>query len=220
MLYFKDYITSSTLLGIWKVDEDRTGLLSLLSHKEWIQNIYSIRSESRVLEILSARILIKELTDEEREIQYNDNGKPFLTDKSYHISVSHTKGYVAVAINKEKPIGLDIEYISEKIRRVQSRLIAKDEYIDPANELAHLLLHWSAKEAMFKFLDKEGVDFRENLFVAKFTPQQEGTFSAYETRTEQNTHFNAYYKIENQFVMVCIEENKLKATDYKPNSID
>lgn len=205
MLYFKNYITDSTLLGIWKVDEDRTELLSQLSHHEWIQNIYSIRSESRVLEILSARILIKELVGEEKQVQYNITGKPFLTDESYHISVSHTKKYVAVVINKEKPIGLDIEYISEKIRRVRSRVISADEYIDPCNELIHLLLHWSAKEAMFKFLDEEGVDFRKNLFISRFTPEEEGAFSAFETKTKQNIHFNAYYKVGNEFVMVCIE---------------
>lgn len=149
MLYLKEYITASTFVGIWKIEESRDELLSFLSCHEWIQNIYSIKSESRVLEILCARILMKELMGEEKEVYYNQSGKPFLTDKSYHISVSHTKGYVAVAVNQVKHMGLDIEQISEKIRRVQSRLIAGSEYIDKENELIHLLLHWSAKEAMF-----------------------------------------------------------------------
>ncbi|MDR0824436.1 MAG: hypothetical protein LBN74_05035 [Prevotella sp.] len=205
MLYFKHYITDSTLLGIWKVEEDRTGLLSMLSRHEWVQNIHSIRSESRVLEILSTRVLIKELTGEEKEIRYNDTGKPFLVDGSYHVGVSHTKGYVAVAINQEIPIGLDIEYISEKIKRVQSRLVATDEYIDPENDLIHLLLHWSAKEAMFKFIDVEGVDFLQHLFINKFIPEQGGVFSAFETRTTRNFRFDAYYKVEKEFVLVCIE---------------
>lgn len=206
MLYFKNYITDSTLLGIWKVEEDRQGLLSLLSCHKWIQNIYAVKSESRVLEILSARVLIKELTGEEKEVCYNKTGKPFLTDDSYHISVSHTKKYVAVVINKEKPVGLDIEYISEKIRRVQSRLIGAGEYIDPDNELVHLLLHWSAKEAMFKFLDAEGVDFRKHLFISKFTPEEEGSFFAKEVRSSREIDFKAYYKVGKEFVMVCIEE--------------
>ena len=122
------------------------------------------------------------------------------------MSVSHTKGYVAVAINKEKPIGLDVEYISEKIRRVQSRIISDKEYIDKDNELIHLLLHWSAKEAMFKYLDTEGVDFRKNLFVSKFTPEEKGAFNTRETRSPHNIEFKAYYKAEKEFVLVCIEE--------------
>lgn len=206
MLYYKEYITDSTLLGIWKIEETSEELFSLLAHYEWIQNIYTVKAESRVLEILSTRILIKALTGEEKEVRYNTTGRPFLADESYHMSVSHTKGYVAVAINKEKPIGLDVEYISEKIRRVQSRLISDKEYIDKDNELTHLLLHWSAKEAMFKYLDAEGVDFRKNLFVSKFTPEEKGTFNAKETRSPQHTEFKAYYKVEKEFVLVCIEE--------------
>ncbi len=205
MLYYKGHITESTIVGIWKIEESRNGLLALLSHREWVQNIYTVRSESRVLEILSARILIKELLGEEKEVQYNKSGKPFLVDRSYHISVSHTKGYVAVAINKVKHIGLDIEQISEKIRRVQSRLIAESEYIDKNNELVHLLLHWSAKEAMFKFIDTSGVDFLHHLFVDTFIPDITGTFTANETRTEMKHRFRAYYKVGKEFVMVCLE---------------
>jgi len=149
---------------------------------------------------------MKELMGEEKEVYYNQSGKPFLTDDSYHISVSHTRGYVAVAVNRVKHIGLDIEQISEKIRRVQSRLIAEGEYIDKGNELIHLLLHWSAKEAMFKFIDVEGVDFLRNLFVEKFVPSKEaGMFRASETRTDTGYSFNAYYKIDKGFVLVCLE---------------
>lgn len=205
MFYLKENIADSTLIGIWKVEESRDELLSMLSHHEWIQNIYAIKSESRVLEILAARVLIKELTREEKEVYYNASGKPFLSDKSYHISVSHTKGYVAVAINKEKHVGLDIEQVSEKIKRVKSRVIAENEYIDADNELIHLLLHWSAKEAMFKFIDVEGVDFLKHLFVDKFEPEDKGVFYSSETRTKDRHHFKAFYQVEKDFVIVCLE---------------
>lgn len=206
MLYYKEYITAATLIGVWKIEETREELLSALSHHDWVENIHSIKSESRALEILSARLLIKELAGEEKEVYYNPSGKPYLTDKSFHISVSHTKKFVAVAINRERPIGLDIEQISEKIRRVQSRVIGKGEYIDENNELIHLLLHWSAKEAMFKFLDADSIDFREHLFVRSFTPEKEGTFEASEYRTDSNHRFKAFYKVEPEYVMVCLEE--------------
>lgn len=206
MLYYKEYITAATLIGVWKIEETREELLSALSHHNWVENIYSIRSESRVLEILSARLLIKELAGEEKQVYYNPSGKPYLTDKSFHISVSHTKKFVAVAINREKPIGLDIEQISDKIMRVQSRVIGKGEYIDKDNDLVHLLLHWSAKEAMFKFLDADSIDFREHLFVEQFIPQQQGIFEASEYRTGSRHQFKAYYKVEPDFVMVYLEE--------------
>lgn len=196
------------MLGIWQVEESRDTLLADLSHHEWIQNIHTIKSESRVLEILVARLLIKELLGEEKEVYYKASGKPYLTDQSYHISVSHTKKFVAVAINKDKPIGLDIEQISEKIKRVQSRVIGEGEYIDSGNELVHLLLHWSAKEAMFKFMDSDNVDFRKDLFVSRFIPEKAGVFFASESRTDSNHQFSAYYKVQKDFVLVCLEEQR------------
>jgi phosphopantetheinyl transferase len=207
MLYSREYITESTLLGIWKIEETREELLSLLCHHEWIQNIYSIKSESRVLEILAARVLFKELLGEEKEIYYNSSGKPFFTDESYHISVSHTRGYVGVALNKHKFLGLDLEQVSEKIFRVRNRLISSHEYIDQNNELIHLLLHWSAKEAMIKFLDVEGIDIRKHLFIDKFIPRQKGCFPAAESRTETHYQFDVYYRVEKDFVVVCLEAN-------------
>jgi len=206
MLYKKENITATTSVAIWKVEESREELLKQLSHHEWFDIINSIKSESRVLEILCARILMRELMGEEKEVYYNNSGKPFLTDGSYHISVSHTRGYVAVAVNRSKEIGLDIEQISEKVKRVRSRLISDGEYIDEGNELTHLLLHWSAKEAMFKFIDAEGVDFLKNLFVEKFIPSQsKGSFQASENRTGTAYNFNAYYRIDKDFVLVCLE---------------
>lgn len=207
MLYYKDYITDSTYLGIWKIEESREELLSSLSHQEWVELIYSIKSPSRILEILAARILLKELTGEEKQVKYTASGKPYLVDESYHISVSHTRGYVAVAVNKAMRLGLDIEQISEKIRKVRSRLISESEYVDENNELIHLLLHWSAKEAMFKFLDMEGVDFRKHLFVEKFTPRPYGVFSAAESRTITHYQFDAFYRVEKDFVIVCLQAN-------------
>lgn len=208
MLYSKEYITESTLLGIWKIEETREELLSMLQHHEWIQSIYTIKSESRILEILAARVLFKELLGEEKEIYYNSSGKPFLTDKSYHISVSHTKGYVGVVLNKEKFVGLDLEQISDKIFRVRERLISPYEYIDKDNELIHLLLHWSAKEAMIKFLDIDGIDIRRHLFIDKFIPREKGHFPAAESRTETHYQFDVYYQMEKDFVVVCLEANE------------
>ncbi|MFV0537450.1 MAG: 4'-phosphopantetheinyl transferase family protein [Dysgonomonas sp.] len=207
MLYSREYITETTLLGIWKIEESREELLSMLDYHEWVQNIYSIKSESRVLEILAARVLFKELLGEEKEIYYNSSGKPFFTDESYHISVSHTRGYVGVALNKNKFLGLDLEQISEKIFRVRSRLISPHEYIDENNELIHLLLHWSAKEAMIKFLDVEGIDIRKHLFIDKFIPRERGCFPASESRTETHYQFDVYYRVEKDFVVVCLEAN-------------
>ena len=204
MLYSKEYISDTTLLGIWKIEETKDELLSLLDNKQDLIDILSIKSEARILEMLASRILMKEMLGEEKKLSYYPSGKPFLADSTSHISISHSKKYVAVVLDKTKPVAVDIEQISDKVKRVRSRVVSAREYIDSNNELIHLLLHWSAKESMFKYIDEEGVNFIGHLYVHKFIPQNTGAFNASESRTKNGHQFDAWYKVEEEFVLVCI----------------
>lgn len=206
MIYLKKHINEDTFWGIWKVEETNEYLLSTLDHQEWLQEVLVAKSTSRQLEMLATRVLLKELLGEEKQICYFASGKPYLHDESYHISISHTKGYVAVALSKRYTMGLDIEQCTDKILRVKERFTTRYDYIESSNERNHLLLHWSAKEAMFKYLNTEGVDFRRNLHIEPFVPKDKGSFIASESVTETRQHFDAQYIVEKDFVMVCLVE--------------
>lgn len=206
MLYYKKYISETTLIGIWRIDESKEELLSFLNNKDPLDSILSMKSDIRILEMLAGRVLLKELLADEKQICYTPSGKPYLEDGSFHISVSHTQKYVGVAVDSVNPLGLDLEQIGDKIKRVRSRVISDREYINPDNEVIHLLLHWSAKEAMFKHLDEEGVNFLHHLFVEPFTPEHSGYFSASEARTDKKFDFDAYYEVNEEFVLVCVKE--------------
>lgn len=203
MLYLKREI-GKTLLGIWQVEETCEELSLVLLHQEWLDLISKVHSTSRKREMLATRVLLKELLGEEKQICYYNSGKPYLSDNSYQISISHTKGYVAIVLDKKNTVALDIEQRTDKIFRVRDRVVSSSDFIDPTNELVHLLLHWSAKEAMFKYLDAEGVDFRSNLHIKDFKPQTEGVFEASESKTDKGQTFDAHYMVNKEFVLVCL----------------
>lgn len=185
MLYLKIDISSTSILGIWQLEESQDELLALLDNREWSDDILSIKSESRRLEKLAVRVLLKDLTGEEKDICYLETGKPYLEDGSCNISISHTKGYVAVFLDEKHRVGVDIEQISDKVIRVKSRYISDKEYIDPNNELEHLLLHWSAKESIYKLLDISGIELKEEVIISRFKPEEEGVFTADILKTNQ-----------------------------------
>lgn len=203
MLYFTKKI-GSTLLGIWKIEEPRDILLEMLRHKEWLGDILSIKAENRILEKLAIRALLKNLLGEEKLIAYHSSGCPYLADGSWNVAISHTTGYAAVALNKQSGVGVDIERLSDRVRRVRPRLIRGDEYVDPNKEIEHLLLHFSAKESMFKLLESEGVGFLEHLRVKPFEVKDEGFFQMTETRSEKQSLFDVYYRVEQDFVLTCL----------------
>jgi phosphopantetheinyl transferase len=121
-------------------------LLSQLKRQEWYAPALARMSLPRQSEWLTVRVLLKNLLGEEKQILYTDSGKPYLADSSYFISISHTQGHVAVALDEKDPVAIDIEHISPRVERIRSRFMseAEEENLSNTHPLLHLLLHWSA----------------------------------------------------------------------------
>lgn len=188
-------------LGIWKIEESKEKLLSLFSDKANIMdNIGIISSDSKILERLAVRLLFRTLVKDDVDIMYRENGRPYLKDSKLNISISHTKDYVAVILSPCKYVGLDIQHITDKVKRVRSKFISEKEFIDPKNELIHLLLHWASKETLYKAINK-GVDLKNSFFLDHFTPQEKGLISVSETVTGLNRSFIVNYKTTPHYVL-------------------
>ena len=104
---------------------------------------------------LLGEILLKKLLKEEKvvaEILSSDNGKPYLSDDSFCVSISHSGEMAAVALS-DNAIGIDVE----EIREITPELIKKvctekeKEYIESSEDKNSAFLEvWTAKEAYFK----------------------------------------------------------------------
>ena len=138
--------------GIWQVTETMEELCTCLSDDVVRQELEGLKASSRKLEYLAVRVLLKTMLGKEVRIGHEPSGKPFLTGGEYHVSISHTKGYVAVGLHESVQPGIDIEAYGERVRKVESRFIREDEMPERARmesreEIYKLVLHWSAKEA-------------------------------------------------------------------------
>lgn len=168
-----------------------------------LDEILLLKSEKRQVEKLATHLLLTELLGHEFQIYYSSSGKPNLVGGSFHISISHTAGYVAVVLSNT-PVGVDIQLIEPRIEGLKRRFVSSDEYIDPVNPIVHLSLHWSAKEAMFKWLDTADVDFKNHLHVKPFPLSEQGFFNVFETKTSFEQDMKGYYEVDTDFVLVLI----------------
>ncbi len=210
MFIRKDYIGDDVMLGVREIVGNRDDLIKKMSEAQWESmqpQIANMKSESRIIEWLNTRILLFEMLGEEKIIYNHPNGKPFLLDKSYKISISHTRGYVAILLSKSKYVGVDIEFISDRIKKVADKFISSSEYIDPSNEVVHQLLHWSAKETLFKIMKEGEVDFKEHLYVYPFKPQKQGIFEAKEIRTDLQRTYKIHYEVFDDAVLTWTVDN-------------
>ena len=196
--------TSDYQLGVWRIEEDEGQLLKLSGVIE--QPTFA--NQVRKLEYLAVRSMALAMGIQGTAIAYLTSGKPYLIDSSQSISISHTKNYVAVMLSTLEQIGVDIEHRSERVRKIRHKFMHPDEEnrlkntSNPMDETVALLLHWCAKEALFKAVPEEAVDFAQELRIREFPiidlrGRFEGTF----LRTGRT--FQIDYRVEPDFVLTC-----------------
>ena len=93
MASFLQYKTNGIQWAVWKMEESLDALLLLLPGARRAfceQELNRFVSERRKMEWLSVRVLLYSMLQEDKEIGYSLEGKPYLTDHSFFISISHT----------------------------------------------------------------------------------------------------------------------------------
>lgn len=196
--------TANYRLGVWKMEEDETQLEELAGVSAPASRVNSVRR----LEFLAVRSLAAMMGIHASDIAYLPSGKPLLKAGDESISISHTKNYVGLLLSRHEHIGLDLEQRSERVRKIRHKFMHPDEEAqlksisNPANETVGLLLHWCAKESLFKSVSEEGIDFAQELRISLLDSLDEaGRFKGRFLRTGEM--FEIDYAIKPDFVLTC-----------------
>ena len=114
------------------------------------------KSNARRMEYICERALLKDMMNGRiLNIFHNEDGKPILNN-GLTISISHTRGYIAIILSETKNVGIDIEYVSDRVEKISSRFMREDE---SADDIMSLLVLWCAKETLYKLFSSEHLDF-------------------------------------------------------------
>ena len=133
---------------------------------------------------------------------------------------------MALALNPNKEIGIDIEYFSDRVLKIESRFVRKDEFpnsrVDVNLEMCadmcadsitniriyRLLLIWSGKETLFKVLNSSEVDFLEHLRIFPFEiVSGTGVMNAKEYKTPAQKDYTVNYILNSDFVLTyCVTD--------------
>lgn len=195
---------AGAVMAFWRMTEDWETLCDTVDNPELVEEaIRRFVSQERRMEWLAVRALLNVMRTGKHEIAYYPSGRPYLTDGSFEISISHTKGFVAILLG-DVPVGIDIEYYSHRVHRVKSRFVRPDEEVLSyrGDDTFGLLLIWTAKEAVYKVMNREGVDFLEHLQVLPFEEPlaENGTIRVQEHLTSQHRVFEVFYSIDCELV--------------------
>lgn len=213
-IVWKKDIATHTHLGLWKICQEE------LSGDTCAPNLLQRLSDkcaTRRLEIAATHALLYEMTGrKDITIGHETSGKPFLQDANgkmvnCQIGISHTLGYASLIISEDQPVAVDIEFRSDRVKRIAKRFMRKDELCEMENQvhssstqLTRLLLHWCAKETVYKLYSDESLTF-QNMRVCSINEIAETGSLQCQNLTNGETPTIHYIQNEDFVITYCIK---------------
>lgn len=205
-------VECGTEIYLWSVTEDAEELQIICDEcgVEYSEEELDM-PEHRLIEILAARLLLYNIYGEYIRILHHESGAPYIVGEDY-ISISHTKGAVAVAVSENGLIGIDIEGISARVLRIKDKFLNETERgFIAGDDIKHTMVAWCAKEALFKAIPEGGIDFRENLLLDNFQLTDSDTPTTFNAKFIKDDTDDAYrlycYKYENYLILFAALSN-------------
>ena len=189
----KQKLEPDTWLALWQMTEAVDQLSAPAS-----VDLSPLRSPRRKKETLTEYLLLKALTgDDSLVIRHNEDGAPLVD--GYCVSLSHTEGWAAMMLSRSHRVGVDIEYVSERVNRVASRFIRDDEQ---QSTLAERLITWCAKEAVYKYFTEQHLEFHE-MRLLPYDQEEAGEVTVENLR--QQVRVNISYEVSNSYVLAYLK---------------
>ena len=161
---------SQTTVKIWKITESFDDLLSTTTlNPENLTRVSKMKSELHQRGFLSVRHLLAAFGYADKDLFYDENGKPHLKDGKY-ISITHSFIFSAVVVSSE-PVGIDIEKQRAKIAVIADKFIDYEfQYLKKKADdyRKKLTVVWCIKESLYKLFATPGLSFKLHTLVIPF----------------------------------------------------
>lgn len=205
LVYLRE-LDAKTKFAIWKIEESAEDLLSKLQLDEAEQNkLQQLSKGKRTLHWLATRVLLRYLLQIPEYIQCpsDANGKPYLPDFPYEISLTHSYEYAGVMLSTQGVCGIDLEIIKDKVLRIQDKFLKTEElaFIQEEYRVEQLYACWCAKEAVYKLQGNKGVSFLENMTIKPFVYTPQGVMTLDLFKDNQTSTFEVYYEKFQEYML-------------------
>lgn len=169
-LYKRITINPVTNVLIWKIEEPFEELSQGIELTEHCRDrVEGMKSDLHKRGFMSVRRLLAAAGYTDRDLFYDDEGKPHLRDGKY-ISITHSFTFSGIIVG-DREVGIDIEKQRDKILLIAPKFTPIEEYRTLANEdalIRKLTIVWGAKEAVYKLYSQPKVSFLQHIDITDF----------------------------------------------------
>jgi phosphopantetheinyl transferase len=199
----RTHTSEDSLWGWWKIAEDEETIAALVPERSISP---TITNPLKRLEYLAGRALVatllKSWSATYEGIRKDEFGKPYLSNSSYHISLTHSYPYVAAIVHRKHNVGIDLEQPKEKLLRIAPRVLSPKELEDAGNDVIKHCIYWCAKEALIKIYGKKDLILARNLHIEAFQRQPSGQLIGRIVANNSETTIPLAYIVTDNFVVV------------------
>ena len=197
-LYKTISVNSQTVVKIWKIEESYEDLLNPLDLKpQSLERVLGMKSELHQRGFLSVRHLLRDFGYTDKDLFYDDNGKPHLKDGK-HISITHSFTFSGVIVSDQEG-GIDIEKQRNKIGIIAKKFIDYEfDYLDKtSNEyIRKLTVIWGIKESLYKLFATPGMLFKQHFLVIPFMLEDKNTIAWIDYENKKYRYNTAFLEFE------------------------
>ena len=176
-LFYQQDMHEIGRLGVWRITEEEAFFLDKVPLQREITHPH------KRLQHLAGRYLLQTLYHDfpYELIRIADTRKPYLDNEAYHFSISHSGDFAAAFVSPFVRVGVDVEEATPQVLRVIHKFLHEEEQAwyereKPGFDREHpdqgpfglATLLWSAKESVYKWYGKGGIDFREVIRMEGF----------------------------------------------------
>jgi phosphopantetheinyl transferase len=204
-------VEGPAVIGAWEIREETDWLLAGLRLGPAEMELFSsFRTDNRRRQWLAYRLLLRQMTaPHDLPILYDEAGKPYLTDKNWHVSVTHTDNFAGVILSEKVRVGIDMEKVRPRIDKVKEKFLGENELnaIPKDKSLDYLTLAWCAKEALYKLYGFRSLDFRENMMLRLPGNLEESCFYGRVLLHGKDTQYKLFQERQGDLFTVWVAEN-------------
>ena len=168
---------------------------------------YNLTDKRSIEKHAAAHVVKFVLKDDDLEILYKESGKPYLLN-DVSISISHSYDWLVILFSLTgNDIGIDIEIVRDKILNIKEKFLSKEELNDLQDAPPEkYTVYWCAKEAIYKALDRKGLNFSEQIFIENFSYSHSGDkLNVQVSETNSKKNHILHYKVLKNYILVYTE---------------
>jgi 4'-phosphopantetheinyl transferase len=163
---FSTNLHPSGNLLLWQLEEESDWFKEQL---DLVPNLWkeydSLMNEAIRHRWLASRYAVQQVSQQSPlELIKDQSGRPYLGVEKKPLSLSHCEGFVA-AIHADVSVGIDVERISSRVQKIKNYFMRDEELNLLGVENEPLILAWSAKESIYKWLGEKHLGYKSQLCI-------------------------------------------------------